>query len=85
MRLRIAIWAGLGALLVVFWRFYIQMTFATPHGIAWALIYLTCPITLLRQYPMSFYVVLLTNAATYALVGIVVESIRRRYRHPGPA
>ena len=40
---------------------------------------LTCPVSLLGRYPLSFYVVLLVNAGTYAVVGTVVETIRRRY------
>jgi|HubBroStandDraft_1064217.scaffolds.fasta_scaffold06085_10 hypothetical protein len=85
MKGRVAVWSGVGALVVVFWMLYFKMTFATPHGIAWALICLTCPISMLRRYPMSFYVVLLVNAGTYALMGLVVETMRGRYRHPEPA
>jgi hypothetical protein len=32
MKLRIAIWSGLGALVVVFWRVYISLTFSNPLG-----------------------------------------------------
>ena len=80
MRLRIAIWAGIGALLVVAWNLYICETSPTPLGALWTLICLTCPIALARHYPLSFYSVLLMNAATYALVGTVAETIRRHYK-----
>ena len=79
MKLRIAIWSGVGALVVVFWTLYISATSPTPLGIVWTLAYLTCPIALARHYAVSFYSILLMNAATYALVGLVVETMRRRY------
>jgi hypothetical protein len=80
MKSRIAIWAGAGALVVVFWTLYIPATFPTPLGVVWTLVYLTCPIALARHHALSFYLVLLVNAATYALVGMVVETIRRQYQ-----
>jgi hypothetical protein len=80
MKLRIAIWTGVGALVVVLWTLYIVETSPTPLGNLWTLAYLTCPIALARHYPLSFYFVLLINAATYALVGTVVETMRRHYK-----
>ena len=80
MKLRIAIWTSVGALVVVFWTLYISATFPTPLGIVRTLAYLTCPIALAQHYALSFYFVLLVNAATYALVGTVVETMRRHYK-----
>ncbi len=80
MKLRIAIWSGVGALVVVFWNLYISATSPTPLGMVWTLAYLTCPIALAHHYALSFYSVLLMNAATYALVGSVVETMRRHYK-----
>ena len=79
MKFRIAIWAGVGALVVVLWTLYISATSPTPLGNARILAYLTCPIALAHNYALSFYLVLLVNAATYALLGTVVETIRRHY------
>ncbi len=79
MKLRIAIWAGLGALVVVLWSLYISAT-PVPSGVMWTLAYLTCPIALARHYALSFYFVLLVNAGTYALAGTIVETMRRRLR-----
>lgn len=80
MRLRIAIWAIVGALVVVCLRFYLQSIF--PNSLAanrpaLDLVYLVCPIALLGHYALNFYSVLLINAATYAVIGWVVETIRR--------
>jgi hypothetical protein len=82
MKLRIAIWTGVGALVVVLWRIYISATLSNPlgtGGLGRALIYLTCPIAIARQHPQGFYFVLIANAATYALAGVVVETTRRYY------
>ena len=78
MKLRIAIWAAVGALVVVFWGFYFAATHSTP---GWTLVSLTMPIALARHYVLSIYAVLLLNAATYALVGTVVETIWLHYKN----
>jgi hypothetical protein len=80
MKSRIAIWTGAGALVVVFWTLYLSAPSPTSPGIVWTLVDLTCPIALARHYALSFYVVLLVNAATYALAGIILETIRRQYQ-----
>jgi hypothetical protein len=81
---RIAIWAGLGALVVVVWRVYISVTLSNPlgaGGVGRALVYLTCPIVIASQHhAQTFYFVLVVNAATYALLGSVVEFVRRHSR-----
>ena len=77
MKLRIAIWACVGALIVVLWSVYITATKPTPLGMMWILTDLTCPIALARHYRLSVYFVLLMNAATYALIGTILETIRR--------
>ncbi len=83
MKLRVAIWSVLGALVVVFWRVYISMTLSNPlgtGGVGRALAYLTCPISIASQHPQGFYFVLAVNAVTYALVGIVAETTRWKYK-----
>jgi hypothetical protein len=81
MKLRIAIWAALGALVVVAWRVYISATFSNPlgaGGVGRALVHLTCPITI-AKHPQTFYFDLVMNAATYALAGVFLETARRYY------
>jgi hypothetical protein len=78
MKLRIAIWAGAGALVALFWAVYASATFPMQialERVAWALISLTCPVALARNYALNFYWVLLANAAVYGLVGLTVETI----------
>ena len=82
MKSRIAIWATLGALVVVVWRVYISATLSNPlgtDGVGPALVYLTCPIAMAGRHSLGFYFVLITNAATYALAGVVLETMRRYY------
>ena len=78
MKSRIAIWTGLGAVVVAFWTLY---TFAAiPTALVRHLAYLTCLIALAREHALSFGFVLLVNAATYALIGMVVEILRWQYQ-----
>jgi len=80
MKLRIAIWTAMGALVVLLWTAYLSAT-SHPLEIMWGLLDLTCPIALARRHAMSIDFVLLMNAATYALVGTVVETLRH-HRQP---
>ena len=85
MKHRIAMWAGTGFLVAAFWALFALATFpSTSERMrdVWSLISLTCPIALEgRQYAISVYVVLAANAATYALVGLMVETMRRQLHH----
>jgi len=87
MKYRIAMWASAGLLVVCGWQFYIHAI--APAQIAadptaWALALLSCPIIALGFY-LGFGVqigwVLVANAFTYALIGLLVETIGRRIRH----
>jgi hypothetical protein len=81
MKHRIAMWAGAGLLVAGCWAIYgivsrpPALTSADP---ILALVHLTCPISLFGSHPLQLYWVLLANAATYALLGLVVETLRLR-------
>jgi hypothetical protein len=81
MKSRITVWASTGFLVAGWWALYAlaakppAMTSADPII---RLVRLTCPIALLSSYPIRIYWVLLANAATYALVGLTVETLRQR-------
>ena len=84
MKNRIAIWGLAGFLVAGFWALYALAS--TPPALGPSdpmstLLLFTCPIGLLRSYPLSVYFVLVANAATYALLGLVVETLRRRLHH----
>jgi hypothetical protein len=80
MKNRIAMWAGAGFLVAAYWAAYALATF--PHTNermrdVWILASITCPINLASHLPLSLYWVLVANAATYALVGLIVETFRQ--------
>ena len=79
MKLRIAIWAAAGALVVLMWSLYFMAMRPIPVGTSLALLDLTCPVALFRSRPLTIYFVLAMNAATYALAGMIVETIRWQY------
>lgn len=75
MKSRIAIWAASGALIVGLWSLYLDGASGAPRGFVAVLLDLTCPIALARQHHMTIYFVLLANALTYALAGLVLETM----------
>ncbi len=85
MKRRIAIWATTGFLVACGWVLY---TFVTPaeyliaglrEPLVQALGYATCPIAFILAYhfPLHFWWVPAINAASYALVGVIIEMLRR--------
>ncbi len=84
MKYRIAMWAGAGFLLAGFWALYFFPTaipIISAEPIVWILARLTCPVvfaSLYFHFPLGVYWALLANAATYAFVGLIVETLRRQ-------
>jgi uncharacterized membrane protein YoaK (UPF0700 family) len=81
MKYRIAVWAGVGFLVAGCWALY----FASANRdnpiepIVYTLASFTQPIVLLiHHFSVSFYWVLLANTVTYALVGLIVETLRQK-------
>jgi tellurite resistance protein TehA-like permease len=84
MKYRIAIWAAAGFLVASGWvvYFFVRNKELPIEPIVSTLIRLTCPIAIVgSHYPVSLYLSLAANVATYALVGLVVESVRRQLNH----
>ena len=84
MKYRIAIWAGVGLLVAGGWALYALASAPPALGLGdplLPLVRLTCPIAIFSSYPISVYTVLLANSATYALAGLIVETLRQRL-HP---
>jgi hypothetical protein len=85
MKYRIAMWASVGFLVAGFWAIFAFATFpSTSERMrdVWTLISVTCPIAIAgRHYPISLYEVLAANAATYLLVGLIVETLRQKLHH----
>jgi hypothetical protein len=87
MKYQIGMWAIVGFLVAGCWALYAFAT--TPPAMTSAdpimtLVDLTCPVVLASIYfhfGVSVYWSLLANAATYALVGLIVETLRQRLNH----
>jgi hypothetical protein len=86
MKYRIAAWASAGFLVAVCWALYFAMRSKDNpiEPIVYTLGSLTQPVVLIGSYfhfGMSLYLVILANAATYALVGLIVEKLRQGLHH----
>ncbi|HEX4488967.1 MAG TPA: hypothetical protein VH088_22020 [Terriglobales bacterium] len=87
MKFRIALWASIGLFVVAAWQIYI-FAHGTPMGLAtplaWTLVQISCPVVFAGFYfhfGVSVYWVLIANAATYALAGLIIEGLRRQLHH----
>jgi hypothetical protein len=84
MKYRIAIWAAAGFLVASGWAvyFFVKNRDLPMEPIVSALIRLSCPIAIVgSHHPVSLYSAVAANVATYALVGLVVETLRRQFNH----
>jgi hypothetical protein len=87
MKYRIVLWAGVGFLVAGFWALYFFPTAPIPITSAepmWTLVRVTCPVVFASfhfRFPIGVYWALLANAATYALVGLIMETLRRQLSH----
>jgi hypothetical protein len=89
MKFRIAMWAGLGALVAIGWAVYSfsanPSAISPTKPIVWTLALVTQPIALASvHYGFGVRVnwVIFANALTYGLVGLLAETMRRKLRHP---
>jgi hypothetical protein len=86
MKYRIALWAGVGFIVAGCWAVYAALS--SPPALTFGdpimpLVELTCPVVLASirlHFGVSLYWTLLANAMTYAVVGLIVETLRQRVR-----
>lgn len=87
MKYRIAVWAIVGFAVAGCWALYAFATMPpamTSGDPIMTLVEFTCPIVLAGFYfhfGVSLYASLIANAATYALLGLIVETLRRPLNH----
>ena len=84
MKYRVAIWAAAGFVVSSGWAVYflVRNKDLPIEPMMFTLVRLTCPIAIVgSHHPVSLYLALATNVATYALVGLVVETLRRQVNH----
>ena len=83
MKRRIAIWASIGFLVACCWILY---TFVVPpdylnmsEPVVEAFAFASCPLVFaFRAVPLSFWWVAPINSATYAVIGLIIEILRRK-------
>ena len=85
MKNRIVVWAVAGFLVASGWAVYFVVA-SKDHlmgPIVSILVQLTCPIAIvgLHHYPVSVRLSLVANVATYVLVGLALETLRRQLNH----
>jgi hypothetical protein len=84
MKYRLALWAAAGYLVASGWEVYFLVA-AKDHPlqpIMSLLLRLTYPVAIVGvHYPVSIYSALAANVATYSLVGLAVETLRRQFNH----
>jgi hypothetical protein len=81
MKYRIALWAAAGFLVASGWAvyFFFANKDVAIEPVVSTLIRLSCPIAIVgSHYPVSIYLALAANVATYAGFGLVVEILRRQ-------
>lgn len=84
MKYRIAMWATAGFLVAGGWAvyFFVASKDHPIEPIVSTLVRLTCPVAIVgSHYPVSLYSALAANVATYALLGLVVETMRRQFKY----
>lgn len=84
MKFRIAIWAIIGFLIAGLWALFAVVTFPSSERMRdlWTFVCITCPIAIAgMHHPISVYETLAANATTYALVGLIIETFRKRLHH----
>ena len=87
MKYRIALWTGAGFLVAAGWALFAYAS--TPPAMTSAdpivsLVELTCPIVFASihfHFALGLYWSLLANAATYGLIGLIVETLRPQPHH----
>jgi hypothetical protein len=81
MKYRLCGWAIAGFLVACFWAWYLFPTGVTTNPSILDIARLTCAIVFV-DFGVRFYWVLLGNAITYALAGLLIEAMRS---HRAPA
>jgi hypothetical protein len=80
-------WSSAGFLVAGFWAIYFFPTAPIPITSAepmWTLARFTCPVVFASSYfhvPVGVYSALLAYAATYALAGLTMETLRQQLNH----
>ena len=75
MKQRVCVWAAVGFLVASFWAFVLFPTASANSTLMVTLARVTCPVAFVG-FGLRVYWVLLANAVTYVLIGLLVEMAR---------
>jgi len=67
-----------------FWAIFAAATFPSANERlrdVWILVSFTCPIAVGKHYAISLHEALAANAITYALVGLIAETLRQELHY----
>lgn len=85
MKYRIALWASAGFFVAACWALYASAMFPFTNERmreVWTIVVVTCPVAVAgMHFPISLHSSLVANAGTYALVGLIVQSLRKQFHH----
>ena len=85
MKYRITMWAIFGFLVAGFWALFAVETFpSTSERMrdVWTFVCITCPIAIAgMHHAISLYETLAANAVTYALFGLIAETLWKQRHH----
>ena len=77
-------WAIVGFLVAGFWALFAIEESNERMREVWTLVCITCPIAIAGMHrAIGLYETLAVNVATYALVGLILETFRKRLHHAG--
>ena len=75
---RIALWGVMGFVVACCWFVYSWVTMPNPNLARWTVVAITAPASLIgRSMPLAYYWFIFLNAAIYAMLGLLLELIRR--------
>ena len=78
MVLRVSVWAPIGLGVACGWMYYGMTTGAGQNIGGWTVVAITAPATLIgREIPLAYSTVAFINAAIYAVVGLLTETLWR--------
>jgi hypothetical protein len=82
---RIGLWILIGATVTGFWVLFGMLVHPRPDFGHWTVVAVTMPASLFwRHRPVTYYEVMLLNAALYGLIGLALEPLFR-LRRQSPA
>lgn len=82
---RIGLWILIGATVTGFWVLFGMLAHPRPDFGHWTAVAVTMPASLFwRHRPVTYYEVMLLNAALYGLIGLALEPLFR-LRRQSPA